>query len=451
MTERDRCAFSRASLAMVARLQVTCGGMMVIRLAALALAALCLGALSVPDAVGQTAAGITREDVQRGVTVDSRVRRDFEPPGVRLGAFRLNSQLDLGFGYDDNLLGTKNNRISDGFADQAATVGLVSDWTRHAVGVTGNFDSRQYFSRSEFDWVDWDVGAYGRYDVSAFTNVDARYRHYRDHLDVYSFDVQRSGIFRPVPYDSDEFQAGASTSFNRLGLLGNVLYRTYRFEDTTFAGLPSGRVSLNDFDTVIGSVGSSYAFGQGRYANLIFRVQDISYTQQESRGRDSFTWEVLGGATYDFDGVWQARFAFGWRERSYSDPNLKNLSGPAVEGEVTWAPTLLTTVRLNVSRTIEESIRQDAVSFNRTQGGLGVDHEFLRNVILSADFRADYREYQRPDETALDALFTLTARYLVNRNLSVIGTYSHARRLEATGGFPEFDRNLLQLRLRVAL
>jgi hypothetical protein len=122
-----------------------------------------------------------------------------------------------------------------------------------------------------------------------------------------------------------------------------------------------------------------------------------------------------------------------------------------VEGQLTWAPTLLTTLRLDVSRTIEESIRRDAVSFNRTQGGLSVDHEFLRNVILSADARADYREYQNPNESAFDALFTLSTRYLINRNLSLVGSYTHSRRLEATRNLPEYDRNLIQLRLRIAL
>ncbi|MCB4821072.1 outer membrane beta-barrel protein [Roseicella aerolata] len=423
---------------------------MVIRIREWAAGALILAALPAADAFAQPAGGISREDVQRGVTVESRLRRDYEPLGVRLGGFRLNGQLDLGGGYDDNIRANNRRRTSDGFTDQAGTVSLTSDWTTHAVGITGNFDARQYFGNSDFNWADWDIGAFGRYDLSTTTNVEGRYRHYRDHLDVYSFDVQTAGVFQPVPFSSDEFQFNANTTLNRIGLLGTALYRTYRFEDVNIGGVQN-RVSLNDFDTVIGAIGTSYAFAQGRYANLIFRVQDIAYTQQESRGRDSFTWEVLGGFTYDFDGVWQARIAFGWRERNYKDPNLKNLQGPAVEGQLTWAPTLLTTLRLDVSRTIEESIRRDTVSFNRTQGGLSVDHEFLRNVILSADARADYREYQNPNESAFDALFTLSTRYLINRNLSLVGSYTHSRRLEATRNLPEYDRNLIQLRLRIAL
>jgi len=409
-----------------------------------------LGALPVSEAAAQAASGIAREDVERGVTVASRQRRDYNPLGVRLGGFTLNGQIDGGPGFDSNLLGTKSNKTSDGFMDEAASLSLDSDWTRHAVGVSGSMDSRQYFNNNVYDWVDWDAGGYGRYDFTSVTNAEARYRHYRDHLDVSSIDVQSAGITRPVPYDSDDFQATGSTQFGRFGLVGTGAYRTYRFQDASIGGVLNP-VSLNDFNTTIGAIGTSYAFSQGRFANVIFRVQDISYQNQASRARDSFTWEMLGGFTYDFDGVWQGRIAFGWRERNYKDPTLKNFAGPAVEGQLTWPPTLLTTVRFNIARTIEESIRQDAVSYNRTSGGVGIDHELLRNVILSGDFRADYREYQSPSQTALDGIFTLTARYLVNRSLSVIGTYAYSRRFEATNGFQEYDRNLFQLRLRVAL
>ncbi|WP_165982127.1 outer membrane beta-barrel protein [Dankookia rubra] len=426
------------------------GGCMVSRIPAWVAGAVFLGALPLSDAAAQADSGISRQDVERGVTVTSRQRRDYNPLGVRLGAFTLTGQIDGGPGYDSNLEGTKTNKKSDGFMDEAAAASLDSNWTRHGVGVSGNMDSRQYFNNSGYDWIDWDVGGYGRYDFNSVTNAEARYRHYRDHLDVNSIDVQSAGITRPVPYDSDEFQATGTTQFGRIGLVGTGLHRTYRYQDVVIGGVPN-RISQNDFDTTIGALGTSYAFSQGRFANVIFRIQDISYQNQISQGRNSFTWEVLGGFTYDFDGVWQGRVAFGWRERSYKDPNLKNFAGPAIEGQLTWAPTLLTTVRFNVARTIEESIRADAVSFNRTQGGIGVDHELLRNVILSGDFRADYREYQSPNQTAFDGIFTATARYLVNRNLTVIGTYAYSRRFEASNGIPEFDRNLFQVRLRVAL
>ena len=389
-------------------------------------------------------------DVSRGVTVTARPRPDYDPLGVRLGGFRLDGAVSVAPGWDSNLFGRKSNVVSDGFIDEQLNLNLRSDWTTHAVGASVNADARQYFGHSRLNYEDWDIGGFGRYDFSVDTNLEAQYRHYRSHLDVYNFDVQTAGLVQPVPYDSDEVSVTGNTRFNRLGLSAVGLYRSLQFEDATIAGVPN-RLSQQSFNTLLGGLTTSYNLAPGRFVTGTVRLTDISYTDAISRGRDSFTWEALGGFQYDFDGVWQARIAVGWRQREYQAANLKTLQGPAVEGQLTWAPTQLTTVRFLISRTIEESIRRDAVSYQRTQAGLVVDHEYLRNVILTADLRADRREYDSPSQTATDARLTLQARYLLNRNMQLIGSYGHTRRLEASAGLTEYHRNLFQLRLRFAL
>ena len=392
----------------------------------------------------------TASDTARGVTVTSRPRSDYDPLGVRLGGYRLDGTLDIAPGWDSNLFGRRRNIVSDGFVDERANVDLRSDWTTHAVGASVSSDNRQYFSRSQLDFNDWSVGGFGRYDFSSVTNLTAQYRHYREHLDVYSFDVQRAGLTQPVAYASNEAAVIGQTQFNRLGLQANAVYRTFDFEDVTIGG-QRNLTSQQSFNTAIGAVGASYSLAPGRSVNAVVRLQDISYTNNISRDRDSFTWEALAGFQYDFDGVWQGRFNVGWRQREYKGTSIKTLQGPAAEGSLTWTPTQLTSLRFYVSRTIEESIRQDAVSFQRTQAGLTVDHEYLRNIILGTELRADRREYENPNQKATDALLSLSARYLLNRNMQLIGTYTHARRIETSAGLDEYSRNVLQLRLRFAL
>jgi hypothetical protein len=418
-------------------------------------------------------------EVQRGITVVNRQRPDYNPLGVRLGGFRLNGAIEAGLGWDSNLFGRRRNVVSDGFAEELGSLNLRSDWTTHAVGFSANSVNRQYFSQSQLDWNDWDIGGFGRYDFSADTSLLGQYRHYRSHLDVYSFDVQAAGIIQPVAYDSDEISVTGTTRLNRLGLIAQGVYRTFDFQERIIGTTPTPllqdgfttaqpgfNTARNSFNTVIGALGASYALAPGRNITAVVRVQDIKYTSSASdfqnpalttpslfdnpQNRNSFTWEALAGFDYDFDGVWQARIGLGWRHREYQGP-IKALEGPAVEAGLTYAPTQLTTVRLRLTRTIEESIRQDSVSYQRTQAGVTVDHEYLRNVLLQGDVLYDRREYESPSQTASDMVLTLTARYLLNRNASVVASYGYRRRLEATGGFREFDRNLLQVRLRLAI
>ncbi len=414
-----------------------------------------MGVFVVPDLAGAQA--VPRGEAARGVTVLERPRADFDPLGVRLDGFRVSAGADLGIGYDSNLFATKNNRQSDGFTDIGADAAVQSDWSTHALGLTGRIQHRRYFDNRDLDWTDYAVGAFGRYDVTPDSNVEVRLNRVQEHLDTSNVDVQEAGLTRPVPYYYNEAQVQAQTRFNRVGLVALGNYRGYSYEDvesgppTTPGQPPPGDVARYDFRSLIGALGVNYEVGPGRYVNVIGRFQDIRYDDSAQSFRDSKTWEVLAGATYDFDGIWAFRIAVGYRQRDYDGPQLKNLSGPAFEAEVTWQPTLLTTVTFGARRTIEESIRNNAVSYTRTQGQVRVDHEYLRNVILSAELGVDRREYEQPSQEATDGYAILSARWLINRNLSLVGSYQHVRRIDASTGIQEYDRDLLALRLRIAL
>ena len=67
---------------------------------------------------GAEAQSLVPRDVERGITVGTRPRPDFDPLGVRLGGFRLDASLEAGLGWDSNLLGTSRNRVSDGYASE---------------------------------------------------------------------------------------------------------------------------------------------------------------------------------------------------------------------------------------------------------------------------------------------------------------------------------------------
>jgi hypothetical protein len=390
-----------------------------------------------------------RGEAARGVTVGNRTREEFDPVGVRLGGFRLDAAAELGLGYDDNLFGTNRNTRSDSFGSWGGDAQVLSNWSTHAIGVTGRLEQRRYLDTSSNDWTDYSVGGFGRYDITPDTNVELRLNRVQEHLETTSLDVQQAGVLpgrvRPVPYAYNEAQLQGQTRFNRLGVLVLGNWRNYSFEDVDIGPAPApgaprpGDYSRFDFDSAIVALG------------LSTRYQDITYDQASESGRDSKTWEVLGGFTYDFDGIWAFRAAVGYRERNYEGAGLPNLSGPAFEGEVTWQPTTITTVTFGARRTIEESIRNNAVAFTRTLGQVRVDHEYLRNVILSGELGLDRREYDQPDERATDGYALLQARWLINRNLALVGTYQHSRRLDSSAGIEEYDRNLFQLRLRIAL
>ncbi|MFC3125983.1 outer membrane beta-barrel protein [Pseudoroseomonas globiformis] len=402
-----------------------------------------------PGGPGQTPQAITAQTTARSVTVQSRQRPDYDPAGVRIGGFRYDAALDLGMGWDDNLQPANAGKDSDAFFVQGVNLSAASTWTRHALGITASQQTRQYVQYNDQNWLDYSAGINGRYDIGRASSIGASYRRVHSHLATDNFDLQGEGIQRPIPYDSDIFTLNGVAAFNRLAIRPSATFSTIRYEEETINGQRTNN-SNNDYDSLLGEVETEYSLVPGRSLLGLVRVQDINYTSEGQGGRDSFTWEVQGGFNYDLTGLWQARLLVGYRQRNYEDPSRKNLEGLAFEGQLVWLPSQLTTVTLAASRTIEESIRQSSVSYTRTAGGVTVDHELLRNVILTGEIRAEHRDY--PDVgNVTDGIGLIGARYLINRNLSLIADYQHTERLSAPSGFREYGINQVQVRLRIAL
>jgi hypothetical protein len=389
--------------------------------------------------------------VLRSGTVASRPRPDYEPAGVRLGGFRLDGRADAGGGLGDNLAPTAPRRLSGAFLDEGLRLDLASDWTRHAVQLGLSQATRRFPDHGSLDWTDYEAGLAGRYDIGRASSLALSYAHIRGHLEVTDFDVQQGGLSRPLPYDSDVLRAASTAALNRVTLGGAVEYRTVRYagEDGSvpFRGGGDGR----DYDRTTGELSAAYSFLPGRDVTVVTRVTDIAYRQATQEGRDSTTWEALAGVRYDLTGLWGVRAALGYRHRDYQGPEFRSLSGPAFEGQVVYLPSQLTTLTFTTQRSIEESTRATNVSYTRTLARLNLDHELLRNFVVGVELRGERRAYDRPAERVTDAVAILSAQYFFNRNVSLLASYQRYQRLQASGGIPEFDQNLFQLRLRFAL
>lgn len=396
--------------------------------------------------------GYQQGAVLRDATVTARPRPDYAPLGVRLGGFRLDGEIEGGAGYNDNLVPDARRRRGGVFLDEALRLDLNSTWTRHAFNATVAQAARRYLADSELDWTDYEARLGGRLDIGRASSVTAGYVHQRGHLDVTEFDVSRGALGRPISFEVDAASIAGAAAINRVTLTGALDHNETRFDRADLrSGTDAATVSALDYGRTTGEAGATYSFTPGRSVTLLTRLTDITYRQSERQGRSSFTWEVLGGVRYDLTGLWALRLALGYRQRNYEGPGLPTLSGPALEGEVLYLPTQLTTVTLSARRSIEESIRTDSVAFTRTYLRLGVDHELFRNVLLSGEIRGEHLEYERPRDTVTGIVGLVGLRVYLDRRISVSLSYQREERLHAPAGAQEFDQNLVRLRMRFAL
>ena len=61
---------------------------------------------------------------------------------------------------------------------------------------------------------------------------------------------------------------------------------------------------------------------------------------------------------------------------------------------MTWVPTRVDTVTLSLLRDIEDSSAEGIVAYTYTTGRLAIDHEYRRNILLSAYVQGQHADYQ---------------------------------------------------------
>ncbi len=160
------------------------------------------------------------------------------------------------------------------------------------------------------------------------------------------------------------------------------------------------------------------------------------------------------GAAFEVSQLLRGEVTVGQFERDYKAtpafPNIGEVSGTALSGRLQWFVTPLTTVTFQATRDMQDSGYESP--YLNSAYSARVDHELLRNVILTAGVRTatlDFEEIDRDDETLT---FDVGARYLMNRRVSFEGAYIR-NEVDSSGvnAYRTFDENRLRFGVRIAL
>ncbi len=380
-------------------------------------------------------------EVRRGEGVAERGRRRFEAKGTRAGSFLVFPSLGVTGQYDDNIFSTNTNEVDDFVTLVNPALRLQSDWNNHALNFTANAEIARFDDRSREDYQDYTVGFDSRIDVRRSTNVTAGAAFGAQHeLRSSPDDV---GGLEPTEIDVTSAQLGAVHRFNRLSIGLNGSGRRLDFDDArTAAG-----ATINNDDRDRSEYDASVRLGLE--INPTSEAQVVaSYNQTEydaslddlGFNRESDGFALQAGMVVDLTGTVFLNFLVGVFEQSFDDTRLSDIDGSTFRAGVEWSATPLTTVTAAVSRSVEETTLTGTSGVLRTAAALGIDHELLRNLIISADVSnviEDFRGVARDDRT-LD--FSAGAQFLLHpRIVAEFGVNVTTRDSDVAA--QDFDRN----------
>jgi hypothetical protein len=394
---------------------------------------------------------IAQVDVERGDTVTSRARPDYDPLGIRLGSFLLFPQLGVQESYDTNVFATTNNAKSDFITAIDPSLDLRSNWNNHALNFHIDSHSAIFGRFTNENINDYTLAANGRLDVQRDTRLYGDVGYKVAHEARYS--PEEVGTINPIEFSDASAKVTGEKDFNRLSFQLQGAYDRYRYENGVLANGTISNQGIRDYDEPQVQLKTGYELAPQRQVYLLANYNWRDYRSSVDAGgfkRNSSGYTLAVGARYDLTGIVFADVFVGYRNQDYDDTRLTSASGVTGGGKLTWNVTRLTTLTGELTHDVQETTVGTASSYFATRGVVNADHELLRNLLLNANFGYERDDFQGITRTDDYIVAGLGAKYLLNRNFWLSGGYGYRTRSSNAVGI-DFDEHIVFLRLSTQL
>jgi hypothetical protein len=348
----------------------------------------------------------------------------FDPVGITWGAFTARPAVEVDGGHDSNASRTPIKRPS-WFETVSPDLLVNSNWQRHSLTATLRGSYTTYNEAHDLDRPSFDGRLNGRVDVSSDTRLDLETRFLIATDNAGSPNVQAGVVKQPINTTLGG-TFGFDQRFNRLDIaLKGIVDRTEYQESKLSDGTTSSNEDRN-FNRYASELRLNYELSPAVKPFVEFgvdtRVHDL-LVDRNGLMRDSDGFFARAGSTFEFTRVLTGDVAGGWLTRTYKDPTLPNLSGPTIDGTLTWLASALTTFKFIAKTTAGETTLGGTAGVFTHEATFQIDHAFRQWLIATARFTYDNDNYV--GSARIDNRYTAAATilYKLNREMQLKGEY----------------------------
>jgi hypothetical protein len=381
-----------------------------------------------------------------------RKRPEYDPPGIRVGAFIFYPSVRTAITYTDNVFNDASSKVDDFIWEVEPRLVIQSDWNRHSLSFSGVARHYNYFEQTSENRTDVILKSDLRIDIARTTSVTLQGRYSDVHEERGTDDLL--GGFDPgdpaEPTEREDLGATVALSqdFNWLHLGAGAGFDAIRYENTPVVG---GGPAINNQDrnrdVTSAYVSAGYEFMPKLrvFGRLTWNEHDFERAVDDSGlNHDSRGWTVDAGLALLDSQVLTGEVYASYFRQDFDDPAFSASSGPGFGAKLAWFPTMLTTVKLEGSRRVEDTSVSGASSYVATTLELAACHELMRNVVLTGRIGAEQQKFQSLDRTDEVIFAGLGARYLLTENLELGAEWRFLSR-DSDDDTVEFDTNRASL------
>jgi len=362
------------------------------------------------------------------VSVRERPRPDYQPEGIHLGGFMVYPKLTLGAAFDDNIYAQQSGAVSDAIFTVAPEIDFQSTWSRNALAGYVRDSQSFYVNHSGEDVNQYGAGLSGKYEFGdSVLSAATDYGRYA--LSRTAANSLQGLSEHPIEYDYTDASAVLSHTFNRLRLAGRFDYQDYSYLN---GEEPGGAVVFeNNFSHYIETYSGKleyavspdtavYVAGAYNERQYALHPPTVAYTS------NSTGYNITGGVNFDVTHLVRGDVQLGYLDQEYASSLFHDIKGLSAKGQVEWFPTQLTTVTLTGLRAVGDSGVIGSAGYINATGGLQVDHELLRNLILTLTATTAHNSYY--GASRVDQIWSIgaSADWLLNRRVGLGFGYAHS-------------------------
>jgi hypothetical protein len=369
------------------------------------------------------------------------------PPGVRLGTFVLrptvsqsiNTEVTKDHGSKDT-----RNYLATGFRGT-----LTSDWSRHALTVTGEGVYQRNINGSQNDA-----------DPHAHVEADLRLDLADDttgHV-IGRYDFQREDVSDPNAIGNAAEQAGVhqygtEASIERsLGRLRGLAAIGATREIYTDAKLSDGSVfSMKDRNrtAIDGRLRLGYELSP---AIIPFAEVALGHTaydrRRDSSGyqRSSDNYAGRTGIAFDMGEKLNGEIAGGYEHVVYEDPRLKAIDAFTLDSTVNWSPRRGTDVNLGLRTAVQDSTTAGQSGWTEYQLRSALAHQLRDHLVARLTGSTTFRDFQDSSQNNITWITGAGLTWSINRYVDLTGDVEYER--TAGGGS---DQDVLRAGIGLAV
>ncbi|WP_018995935.1 outer membrane beta-barrel protein [Hirschia maritima] len=377
-----------------------------------------LGVGALTTAMG-TQIAVAQDDMFRRDRIKGAGERylpEFEQRDIRLGGFKLRSELGVGVESNSNIFAAgREGRVNDGgftfFVDNeeesdiivmiVPKLNLTSDWNRHLLSASAEVNHSEFTDNGDESHTDFGGSLRGRIDVSREFNftLNAGYQDITERRGIFS--INQDLASEPAKYNV--FSTGAEANWKRdsLRFTAGVNVRDFSYDNITFTdpslnnGIANDR-SFRDFTYTELSARAGYAVSPdvSFFVNSAFQQRDYDTVQIGGLVRDASGYRLQVGSNFQLSQLLRGEVAVGYLQEERDAAGFGDISGLAVNADVQWLPTTLTTVSVGVDSYTTDTGQPNLPSALVTRGEIGVVHELKRNILLNASATSGVEEFE---------------------------------------------------------